>query len=380
MKNNNYLLQDSIISPLGFDTQENFEQLRMGSSALQFYKHTRLPEGGFLGIIENARLDAAFSEIGNISNFTKLEKMMILAVHQVVLKMKDFNPETVGLIVSTTKGNIDQLGKEGFPLDRIYLWKLAQVIADFFDIKTKPIVVSNACISGGLAVKTASDFIDSGRFNQCIVVAGDLVSDFVLSGFQSFQAISKEMCKPFSKARDGISLGEAAAALLVGPSSEHQTQIKYIDACTANDANHISGPSRTGEGLFISIDKLLKRTELNPEKIDHLSAHGTATVFNDEMEAFAFHRAGLQEVPLNSMKAYYGHTLGASALIEIIITKQAMLKNELLASHNFSELGVSKPLNIIRKNKNRELTYALKTASGFGGCNFAMLLKKEIYG
>lgn len=375
----NYLLNDSIISPLGFNTEENIAAIRNSESALKLHPNSKFFENGYYaGLIDFDLIDNKFNTIGDPSLFTKLEKLMILAIDQVIKQSASVDFNSTGLIISTTKGNIDQLGKNDFPVNRIYLWKMAQVIADFFEFELKPIVVSNACISGALAIKTANDFIQAGRFSNAIVAGGDLVSDFVLSGFQSFQAISPQPCRPFSKDRKGVSLGEAAAAVLIGPDDSDITEkVEYIDAVTANDANHISGPSRTGEGLFQSINRLFKKNNIKPAQIDYLSAHGTATHYNDEMEAIAFDRASLNPVPVNSLKGYYGHTLGTSALIESIITKHSLLNNELYASLNYTESGVSRDLNIIQNNENKDLNLALKTASGFGGCNLAMLLKKE---
>lgn len=378
----NYLLGDSIISPLGFGTKENLKAIRNSKSALKLHENSKFfPEGFYAGIINDSRIDESFRELGVPGDFTKLEKLIILAIQQVLETQPDLSLDDTGLIISTTKGNIDQLGKDEFSNDRIFLWKMAQVIADFFGFQKKPIVVSNACISGSLALKTANDLITAGRFTHAIVAAGDLVSDFVLSGFQSFQAISPEPCRPFSNDRQGISLGEAASAVLLGPDiNEKNGKIEYIDAVTANDANHISGPSRTGEGLYLSISRLLQRYNIQAEDLDFLSAHGTATNYNDEMEAIAFNRAGLENIPVNSFKGYYGHTLGASALIESILTKHSLLDNVLMPSLNFTGAGISSPLNIIKERKNTNLDLALKTASGFGGCNLAMLLKKELDG
>ena len=172
------------------------------------------------------------------------------------------------------------------------------MIASFFEFRQKPVIVSNACISGALAIKTANEFIQAGRFENAVVVGGDVVSDFVLSGFQSFQAISNEPCRPYSADRKGISLGEAAAALLIGPAKSTTNKIAYVDAVTTNDANHISGPSRTGEGLHKCIEELLRRNLVDRKNIDFLSAHGTATIYNDEMEAIAFTRSQLSKVPI----------------------------------------------------------------------------------
>jgi 3-oxoacyl-[acyl-carrier-protein] synthase-1 len=375
---NIFLQEDSIISPLGFTTSENIQAIKEKRSGLKFHENSRSTKGGFYsGIIDPQFLAAQFTVIGNPLNYTKLEQMMLLAAHRVLKDNPKIDLETTVLIISSTKGNIDLLDDpQDFPEDRVSLNLLANVIQSFFGFKQKPIIVSNACISGGLAVTIAKRFIQAGKFSSALVVAGDLVSDFVISGFQSFQALSNSPCKPFSKNRNGINLGEAAAAILINSSSINNLNVALIGDATANDANHISGPSRTGEGLLKSIQSALKDAKLSASEIDYLSAHGTATVFNDEMEAVAFNRAGLAEVPVNSFKAFYGHTLGASALIETILTKHSLLNNELYPSLNFEELGVSKPINVIEEFEERELQFALKTASGFGGSNLAMVLKK----
>src|SRR5690606_36635071 len=122
---------------------------------------------------------------------------------------------TTGLIISTTKGNIDILeGKTDLPKDRVYLSNLGEVVAGFFGI-AKPSIVSNACISSGLALVVAKRLINTERFSNVIVVGGDIVSELVVAAFQSFMALSPGICSPFSIDRNGINLGEAAAAVLV---------------------------------------------------------------------------------------------------------------------------------------------------------------------
>lgn len=373
------LQEDSIISPLGFSTEENLEAIKAGRSGLQFHENSRFNEGGFYaGIIDPEILSSKFSDIGNPLKFTKLEQMMLIAINGVLKKNSKIDLSTTDLIISSTKGNVDLLQNlQGFPKERASLNSLAKLIQNFFGFKTKPILVSNACISGGLAIVMAKRFIQAGKMNSAIVVAGDLVSDFVVSGFQSFNALSDTPCNPFSKNRNGISLGEAAAAIYVSnTSSISQSSVSLIGDATANDANHISGPSRTGDGLFRSIESALKESKINRNKIGYISAHGTGTIFNDEMEAVAINKSGLESVPINSFKGYYGHTLGASALIETILAKHSLVNNELYSSINFEEIGVSKKLNVIQRLEKKDFKYALKTASGFGGCNLAMILKK----
>ncbi|TDN89432.1 3-oxoacyl-[acyl-carrier-protein] synthase-1 [Salegentibacter sp. 24] len=375
-----YLLDDAIISPLGFSSEDNLKAIRKGKSGLKIQQRPEIFKNCFYaGIIDELLLNKAFSKIAVNGNFTKLEKMILLAVHQVLDKNKNLDLTGTALIIATTKGNINLLKESsGFSENRLKLGDLGKLVSDFFGFTQTPIIISNACISGGLGLVVARRLGISKKIKNAIVVGADLVSDFVITGFNSLQALSSQACKPFSKNRDGISLGEAAAAVLVSMEKPQKSEnISLIGEASTNDANHISGPSRSGEGLYKSIQKGLKEASISADKIDFLSAHGTATVYNDEMESMAFYRSGLQETPLHSLKAYYGHTLGASALLECIITKHSMLNSELLLSKNFEELGVSKPINVIRENQKKIINYALKTASGFGGCNLALVFKNE---
>jgi 3-oxoacyl-[acyl-carrier-protein] synthase-1 len=239
-------------------------------------------------------------------------------------------------------------------------------------------VVSNACISGVLAIITAQRLIQSGQYENVIVSGGDLVSEFTLSGFNSFKALSDEPCKPYDAARKGITLGEGCGTLLLTSDEnlldKSNKKISVAGGSVSNDANHISGPSRTGEELALAITNAIKEAQCE-SAIDFISAHGTATAFNDEMESKAFSVAGLKDVPLNSMKGFLGHTLGAAGVIETVITLETMKRNILLPSLGFENSGVSEPLNIITQTENRVVDTSLKTASGFGGCNAAVIFK-----
>jgi 3-oxoacyl-[acyl-carrier-protein] synthase-1 len=204
-----------------------------------------------------------------------------------------------------------------------------------------------------MAIAVAKNMILAGKYKDAFVIAGDEISEFVISGFNSFQAIGTEICKPYDKNRDGINIGEAAAAVYITSKRDENENFsfKILGDSAINDANHISGPSRTGDGLFASIKNAMTEAQVSAEKIDFISAHGTATIYNDEMEAIAFNRMNLQNIPLHSLKAYYGHCLGASGLLESIISMESALNKTLIPSKNFEETGTSQPLNIIRENQ-----------------------------
>lgn len=366
-----YISETNCVTPIGFDVNSNVDNIINGISGIQSKNDDLMPSTYYSAFIKDEEINKAFQIIEKVDNYTKLEKMMILALYPIV---KEKPTSKSAFILSTTKGNISALEKHD--INRAQLSELAKKVADFFEFKTEPIVVSNACVSGILAVAVAKRLLQANVYDEAYVVSGDLVTEFVLSGFASFQAMSDLPCKPYSKFRTGVTLGEAAAAVLV-TSDDQNAKAKIIGDGSINDANHISGPSRTGEGLFRSIQSALDEANISADKIDYISAHGTATPFNDEMEAIAFNRLNLQNVPVNSLKGYYGHTLGASGLLETVIGIESMLRNKLFVSLGFDEIGVSQPLNIIKKNEEKSIRYFLKTASGFGGCNTAVLFEKH---
>ncbi len=125
-----------------------------------------------------------------------------------------------------------------------------------------------------------------------------------------------------------------------------------------------------------AVDKALAQAGLRTTDIGFISAHGTATPYNDEMEAKAFDLSGLNAVPLNSLKGYFGHTLGAAGVIESVVSAESLRQNKVIPTLGFEELGVSRPVNVCREVLDQPLAFCLKTASGFGGCNGAVVLGK----
>jgi 3-oxoacyl-[acyl-carrier-protein] synthase-1 len=174
----------------------------------------------------------------------------------------------------------------------------------------------------------------------------------------------------FDAGRDGLTLGEAAATVIL--SGQHG-DIELVGGAVTNDANHISGPSRTGDGLLLAIRNTLDGEEM----VDLVSAHGTATVYNDEMESLALTRAGLGHVPVNSLKGYLGHTLGAAGVVESVLNVEAMKQNRIPGTLGFSQPGVSGKINVLKQAREVPVGTMLKTASGFGGCNAAALFRKR---
>lgn len=374
-----YLSHHNIVSALGFTAEEVIRNIKNEVSGVSLIDNPAYFNTPFYGsVIPEDDLETNFKPLEANTKYTKLEKMMLLSLHRTLEASNVSLDNSVGLIISSTKGNIDVLNNPSFPENRAYLSTLGSIIKDYFGFKNEAIVLSNACVSGLLATAIAKRCIKEGVYNAVLIVSGDTVNPFVLSGFNSFQAMSNSPCKPYDKDRTGVNLGEAAASVLVTSNSDSlcEQAVEIIGDGSRNDANHISGPSRTGEGLFRSVNAAITEADIAVQDIDFISAHGTATLFNDEMEAIAFNRLGLSKTPIHSLKGYFGHTLGASGLIETLVGMHSLHQNTLFKSLGYETLGVSKPLNIIENTKPNSNTTFLKTASGFGGSNTAVLFKK----
>jgi len=192
--------------------------------------------------------------------------------------------------------------------------------------------------------------------------------------------LSATPCKPFDAKRDGLSLGEGVGTVVLSNNFSAlgvDEKITVSEGASSNDANHISGPSRTGEGLYQAISDTLHRACVLPHEIDFISAHGTATDYNDEMEAKAIERAGLMHAPVNSLKGFFGHTLGAAGIIESIISLESMRRNLLIKTQGLNVHGDSNPIRVMKNNEPKQISKTLKIASGFGGCNAAVIFEKQ---
>jgi 3-oxoacyl-[acyl-carrier-protein] synthase-1 len=370
-----YLVADNICSPLGATTAQNFAQLVNDVSGVKQHVNPNFSAEPFFASL----FDGAYFQ--SDEHWTKFEHLLIASLTETLLETGiDICDKKTALILSTTKGNISLLETEqpGPELEhRIALHSSAKKIAQHFGFVNEPIVISHACISGLAAMITGMRLIQSGQYDHAVIAGSDVISKFVLSGFQSFQAVSPGLCKPFDAGRDGINLGEGAATVILSAEKPVGEAIELVSGAVSNDANHISGPSRTGEELYFAINKAMTSAGLQVGDIDFISAHGTATIYNDDMEAKAITLAGLQNVPVNSLKGFYGHTLGASGLIEAIISAQSLKQNIIIPTKGFNKQGDANPVNVCSQLISKPLNSCLKIASGFGGCNAAIILTKS---
>lgn len=369
-----YAVATNITSAMGMDTAMHWRNVVAGRSGITAHDDHSLSKIPFYA----SRMDATHwqhihTQTTSLHPLSPFEQMCVYSARQALTQYPyDIDPYETLLILSTTKGNIEWLGQ--VPDNRLLLSTSAEIVARELRIPHAPVVVSHACVSGVVALTYALRMLQAGRYKNVIVTGADRFTRFVLSGFQSFQAVADGPCRPFDANRNGINLGEAAATIVLS-TDDKLPLAQLLSGATSNDANHISGPSRTGEELSMAINKVLAEAGISQQQVDMISAHGTATMYNDEMEAKAFNLSGLQDTPVHSFKGYTGHTLGAAGVLESAMILESMRYQQLIPSAGYEQHGVSVPLNVTTQTgrHNAPINHVLKTASGFGGANAAAL-------
>ena len=355
------IIADNILSPLGETTRDNLLAVRDGRSRLQAHRLWQIPDPFVASLFDEGQKRPTY-------------EMLILSSILRCLDGCTLSGRVV-LVLSSTKGHT--IGPDAHPfgesarcierLIRPFLPKVESLTS---------LTVSNACVSGLSALIVARRLLEMGAYDYAIVSGCDVQSRFIVAGFQSFMAMSPEPCRPFDEDRCGLNLGEAAATIIFKRCSDDEDVPGHwvaLPGYMRNDAYHISTPSRTAEGSYLALTAALGHVA-SPLCI---SAHGTATLYNDEMEASAIHRASMGEVPVTALKGYFGHTMGAAGILESILTMHALQEGWIPATLGFNALGTSRPIHVINRHQplspqQKQHPSFIKMMSGFGGCNTAM--------
>lgn len=367
------VVSTNIVSPLGMSSQENWRAVMQGRSALrrlENYKGIPLP------FVASVFTPEQVEELA-VEGFTRFESLAIRSITEALTHTDlDVHGERTIFILSTTKADVEELGfVEEMDGDYHRPALSAQRIAEHVGIGGGAIVCCNACISGVSAQILADRLISCGHYDNAVVCGADLVSSFTASGFLSFKSLSNEACRPFDADRQGLNLGEAAATIVfTRADSLRDGDWLFERGEMDNDAFHLSTPAPSGEGARKVLEAVMKGRDAS--ELAFVSAHGTATMFNDQMESVAIEKAGLSSVPLTALKGWFGHTLGASGVLEVILGMMAVSESVVLPLRGFREIGVSGKVNLSPELRATDKNSFLKMISGFGGCNAAALYRR----
>lgn len=328
LKGKVYISAAAMITSLGEGVQRNMDAVLRGESGVKLCTDPRVTQSSVMaGIIPEAVYTALRAKYGE--EYTRAE---LLAAECIKNVLADAPDSRTMMIMASAKGNVSFLeGRYGegprVPADDapLLFGQMASRIGAMTGFPAANIrVISNACISGVSAIVIARRMILSGVCDNAVVVGVDTQNRFITSGFASFKSLDDEVCRPYDASRCGLNLGEACGAILLTRNRLSDSDVAISGGAITDDANHISGPSRTGDGLYFAMRRALDEAGVLPQQLDMLQMHGTATAYNDEMESKAASLAGLQDVPAQSLKPYFGHTMGASGVIETIIAAEEL--------------------------------------------------------
>ncbi|MCP3901668.1 MAG: beta-ketoacyl-[acyl-carrier-protein] synthase family protein [Desulfobacteraceae bacterium] len=367
--------QTSVVTSLGEGLDINFESLLNHKSGIKEIDrfNTKNYRSKYASLIKDIELP------DNRSLFLNLTDLILK-------QLKDI-PKNSFLLTATTKACIDLFEKNEkniCPINKyINPSNISKYIVEKLNLNNCGLNISSACASSTIAIIKGAQMIQSKRADSVLIFCADIVSEFVFSGFSALNALSDKPTKPFDINRDGLTLGEGGAAILLvaddfSEKNNHSSKTSIAGFGIASDASHITAPARDGRGLIIAIEKAIETAKITPDQIGAINTHGTGTIYNDAMEIKALkHIFQDKQIPANSIKGSIGHTLGGAGGIEVALGTLMLNKHILPSTVGFSDPDKDAERFISTENVNFSKNHLLLTNSGFGGTNAALILKRE---
>jgi 3-oxoacyl-(acyl-carrier-protein) synthase len=241
---------------------------------------------------------------------------------------------------------------------------------------------SMACASGTAAIGIGLEWIRSGACDAVVAGGVDVLSGLVHAGFACLKALDPVRPRPFDRDRAGLGIGEGAALVLLqrGLPDLITEAPRVTGWAQSADAVHLTGPDATGSGLARAIGQALEEAGLRPEQVDFVSAHGTATEYNDLMEGKALRQVfgdRVDRLPVNSIKGAIGHTMAAAGAIEAVLCTSVLEHGLIPPTANLEHQDPEIPLNVVQgRALEAPVQRAVTTSSGFGGINAALVIER----
>jgi len=299
------------------------------------------------------------------------------------IDLTEINNDSTIFIYCTAKGDISAVENSVLTPDVTtvispLLDKQADMLCELMNIQpAEKLVISNACASGSVGIEIAVELLRMEKYTHALLFGFDCLSRFTASGFYTLSALSDTGARPFDAERNGLTMGEGAGIALLSYRSAYEGDSIVRGAGSSNDANHRTGPSRTGEGLFSAAQAALRDASCAPESIGGVKCHGTATPYNDAMEAKALTLLfGDNYPPCSSLKGAIGHLSGAGSLVEVLIAAECCKRNKLPPTIGYTTHGVDEPIPVSSKAQSLLTPRILCLAAGFGGLNSAVVVEE----
>jgi 3-oxoacyl-[acyl-carrier-protein] synthase-1 len=381
-----------IVSPLGLDRQTVAAALAAGSRTGLVANGELVPDrivqvGAIPGDLPD--LPAGFQDDACRNN-----RAMAAALQQISRDVgrvaERVGRHRIAVVLGSSTGGIaegeaayaayrrDGMWPDSFHYRKQEIGSLASFAARFLGLSGPAYTVTTACSSSGKAFASARRLLKAGICDAAIVGGADTLCGLTANGFSTLEAVSRGQCNPFSRNRDGINIGEAAAAFLL---VKDPTPVNLLGVGESSDAHHVSAPDPSGEGAQEAMRLALVDAGLAPQDIDYINLHGTATPLNDAMEGKAVHALFGPKTACSSTKSMTGHTLGAASACEAAIlwlTLHPDYNDGALPPHLWD--GEADPaipaLNLVASGMTAAAgrQAMLSNSFAFGGSNFALIL------
>lgn len=377
------------VSALGYGIAAHYQSLLSNQSPLRFcdYESARLQTYiGRVSGIEEYQLPknvADYHSRNNLLAYAALQQDDMLK-HIQEAKGK-YGAKRIGILLgTTTSGSSEselaykrqdeqgQLPKDFDFHKTAHPFATAEFIRRYLDLSGPAMTIATACSSSAKTFITAHHWLELNLCDAVIVAGIDSLCLNVLYGFNSLGILSPDVCKPFAKDRAGLSLGEAAAIVLL--ERQQENKICLLGYGESSDGYHMSSPHPQGQGAVLAMQQALAKAKLTPQQIDYINFHGTASQQNDAAEDHAVHQLFSNKTPASSTKGATGHTLGAAGALETIISCLAIQNNMLFGTFNTREIQPELKSNIILKNQEANVKTALINSFGFGGNNCSLII------
>lgn len=269
-------------------------------------------------------------------------------------------------------------------LTHYHAQRQAMDLMDAFGFSGPLTIIANACASGGNAIGHAFEQVRHGRAVRVLAGGYDGLSRLVFAGFDSLQALSTTMCRPFSAERDGLGLGEGAAVLAIESlesADRRNAEIlgEIIGYGAATDCHHLTQPHPEGNAALQSMIEACQVAKVKVNQIDYLNAHGTGTPLNDSAEAAAINRwAGtdVDGIKVSSTKASVGHLLGAAGAVEAVVSLMALRGQWLPPSTTTESVDPVCQFEYINAPRDARIDRVLSNSFGFGGANASLIFRR----
>lgn len=388
-----------IISSIGNNVEENFQSLISAKKGISRISKIETHHKNKIMVGEIKTSNAQFEEILDLpknNNYSRTAFLGVVAAKEAVKNagITTFTDYKTGLISATSVGGMDKT--EMYYYDYFKSNKnlryiaghnagdSTQKIVEQLQIENSLVTtISTACSSAANSIMLGARLIKTGKLDRVIVGGADCLSKFTINGFKTLMILSDTYNTPFDENRKGLNLGEAAAFLVLESDKIIQAEDKKVLAYVsgygnANDAYHQTASSDNGDGATLAMKKALKVAGLNPEQIDYINAHGTATGNNDLSEGRALLRVFGEKVPdFSSTKPYTGHTLAAAGAIEAVYSVLALQNNMVFPNLNFKtqmkEFTITPQLQL----KEKKIHHVLSNSLGFGGNCSTLILSNQ---